>query len=136
MIKYTFIFEYEGGRYIKQVSALSLKEVVNSWANLIGSEIPKFNKQKRMALLEEAQIQEPTSISGMENVWYIKKILHRIEEHADGALSIKRYKQQLRALIQIRDLGKEFKIAMGTITKFKVCKTCNRLHKCRNKWIL
>ncbi|MFA4871202.1 MAG: hypothetical protein WC623_23585 [Pedobacter sp.] len=50
----------------------------------------------------------------------IKKILQGVEEQGNGALSKNRYREQLRGLIQLRKLGKEFKIAMGTITKFKV----------------
>lgn len=75
----------------------------------LNSSVPE---QKLMAIFGNFENEAPVEV--------IKKILHGIEQHADGALSIKRYKQQLRALIQIRDLGKEFKIAMGTITKFKV----------------
>jgi predicted transposase YdaD len=69
-------------------------------------------EQKLMAIFGNFDNEAPVEV--------IKQILQGIEEQGDGELSVKRYRQQLRALIQLRKLGKEFKIAMGTITKFKV----------------
>ena len=73
------------------------------------SELPE---QKLLAIFGNFDNEPPIEV--------IKKILHGIEQQADGELSVQRYRQQLRALIQLRKLGKEFEIAMGTITKFKV----------------
>ena len=71
MKRYTFIFEYEGGTYIKQVSALDIKSAIEMWSNLLGPEIPNFNKKKKIQLLKESQLSEPTPIAGMENVWHL-----------------------------------------------------------------
>jgi hypothetical protein len=75
----------------------------------LNSSVPE---QKLMAIFGNFENEAPVVV--------IKKILHGIEEQGDGALSKSRYREQLRGLIQLRKLGKEFKIAMGTITKFKV----------------
>jgi len=69
-------------------------------------------EQKLMAIFGNFENEPPVEV--------IKKILQGIEQQADGPLNAARYKQQLRALIQLPKLGTEFKIAMGTITKFKV----------------
>lgn len=60
------------------------------------------------------------SFGNVRPVEVIKKILQGIDQQAGGALNAARYRRQLRALIQLPKLEKEFKIAMGTITKFKV----------------
>lgn len=71
MIKYTFIFEYEGGTYIKQMVASELKCAIDIWANLIGPGIPEFNKTKKAQLLKETQFYDPDLIVGMDNVWHL-----------------------------------------------------------------
>jgi len=71
MIKYTFIFEYEGGTYIKQVAASELKHAIDIWANLIGPEIPEFYKTKKTQLLKETQFHDPDPIIGIDNVWHL-----------------------------------------------------------------
>lgn len=71
MKKYTFIFEYKGGTYIKQLIATELKSAIDNWGELIGSDIPKFNKKKKKQLLNEIQMNTPVLLSGMENVWYL-----------------------------------------------------------------
>jgi len=71
MIKYTFIFEYKGGTYIRQIPAPDLKEAIGIWANLTGPEIPKFNKKKKLQLLKAIEFYEPDQIDGMENVWHL-----------------------------------------------------------------
>lgn len=75
----------------------------------LNSSLPE---QKIMAIFGNFGNEHPVDV--------IKEILRRIKQQADGEINFQRYKEQLRALIQLRKLGKEFKIAMGTITKFKV----------------
>jgi len=75
----------------------------------LNSSLPE---QKLMAIFGNFENEAPVEI--------IKKILQGIAKEADGELNAERYRAQLRALIQLRKLTKEFKIAMGTITKFKV----------------
>jgi hypothetical protein len=50
----------------------------------------------------------------------IKDILLGIEKEADGELNAKRYRQQLRGLVQLRKLTKQFKKAMAIVGTFKV----------------
>jgi predicted transposase/invertase (TIGR01784 family) len=69
-------------------------------------------EQKLMAIFANFENEAPVEV--------IKKILHGVQEQGNGELNQSRYIEQLRGLIQLRKLGKEFKIAMGTITKFKV----------------
>ncbi|WP_316814249.1 hypothetical protein [Pedobacter heparinus] len=69
-------------------------------------------EQKLMAIFANFDEEAPVDV--------IKKILYGVDEQGNGELNKSRYREQLRGLIQLRKLGKEFKIAMGTITKFKV----------------
>ncbi|WP_316811477.1 hypothetical protein [Pedobacter heparinus] len=69
-------------------------------------------EQKLMAIFANFEEEAPVDV--------IKRILHGVGEQGNGELNKSRYREQLRGLIQLRKLGKEFKIAMGTITKFKV----------------
>ena len=71
MTKYTFIFEYKGGTYIKQLFAPELKDAIIEWGELIGSDIPKFNKKNKTQLLSEIHMDAAVLLSGMENVWYL-----------------------------------------------------------------
>lgn len=80
-----------------------------SYKIFLNSTLPE---EKIMAIFGNFENEAPIDI--------IRKILNGIEQQTDGAINTQRYREQLRALIQIRKLGKEFKIAMGTITKFKV----------------
>ena len=74
----------------------------------LNSSLPE---QKIMAIFGNFENEAPVDV--------IKGILGGIEQHSDGEINCQRYKEQLRGLIQLRKLGKEFKIAMGIITKFK-----------------
>jgi len=80
-----------------------------SYKLFLNSLIPE---QKLLAVFGDFEKESPEKV--------ITQILKGIEKEADGELNRLRYREQLRALIQLRKLGKEFKIAMGTITKFKV----------------
>lgn len=80
-----------------------------SYKLFLNSLIPE---QKLLAVFGDFEKESPEKV--------IAQILNGIEKEADGELNRLRYREQLRALIQLRKLGKEFKIAMGTITKFKV----------------
>jgi len=71
MGKFTFIFEYKGGTYIKQIAAKELTEAVNILGQEIGPEIPKFGKKKKSRLINEIQTQVPTPLTGLENVWFL-----------------------------------------------------------------
>jgi predicted transposase/invertase (TIGR01784 family) len=74
----------------------------------LNSSLPE---QKIMAIFGNFENERPVDV--------IKEILVGIEQEADGEINCQRYKEQLRALIQLRKLGKEFKIAMGIIEEFK-----------------
>jgi hypothetical protein len=69
MTTFTFIFEYKGGTYIEQVPATGLKEAIDIWGDLVGPEIPKFGKKKKRQLIKEIQLDEPSLLTGLINVW-------------------------------------------------------------------
>ena len=70
MKKYTFIFEYKRGTYIKQISAPSLKDSILIWGSLINSsEIPGFDDLKQKQLIKQIQNETACLLDGMENVW-------------------------------------------------------------------
>lgn len=69
MEKYTFIFEYKRGTYIKQVVAGSLEEATIKWASLIDdAEIPGFDDLKQKRLKEEIQKELPCKLNGIRLV--------------------------------------------------------------------
>lgn len=80
-----------------------------SYKTFLKSPVPE---QKLLAVFGDFEQESPESV--------ITQILNGIENEADGELNRLRYREQLRALIQLRKLGKQFKTAMGTITTFKV----------------
>ncbi len=69
MLKFTFIFEYNGGTYINQISALTLIDAIRNWADEIGPEIPNFKSREKQQLNNEIKIENPSLLSGLENVW-------------------------------------------------------------------
>jgi hypothetical protein len=77
VIKYTFIFEYEGGTYVKQVSAPDLKLAMYTWASLVGFDIPGFNYRRKKQLISGIESEEPTLLMGLENVWHSFFLLGR-----------------------------------------------------------
>ena len=84
MIKYTFIFEYKGGTYIKQVVATSLNEAIDAWAELVGPEIPKFGKKRKKRLFEQMKHDRPIPLDGLENIWCMSFLMGK----ASGLLNI------------------------------------------------
>lgn len=100
-----YVIEEENLRF--QYHLVALQQY--SYKIFLKSRLPE---QKLMAIFGNFEKEKPVEV--------IRQILLGIDADADGELNAKRYREQLRALIQLRKLGKEFKIAMGTITKFKV----------------
>jgi hypothetical protein len=81
MITYTFVFEYRGGTYIKQVEAIDLEVAIDTWAKMVGSDIPKFPKKMRTQLLIELKEQIPTLLTGLKNVWYYHLMIGKFFGH-------------------------------------------------------
>lgn len=69
-------------------------------------------EQKLMAIFGNFDHQPPVEV--------IKDILRGIEKEADGKLNTLRYIEQLRGLVQLRKLTKQFKKAMAITGTFKI----------------
>ncbi len=72
MEKYTFVFEYKRGTYIKQIESGNLKEALKKWSKLINiSEIAGFDSEKLEQLQKEIQneAESPRLLDGMDDVW-------------------------------------------------------------------
>ena len=70
MIKYTFLFEYEGGTYIKQVKEVNLRKAMPIWAQLVAHDIPSFGVRRRRQLMNIIDVEGPVLLDGLENVWF------------------------------------------------------------------
>jgi len=75
----------------------------------LNSPIPE---QKLLAIFGNFDHQPPVEV--------IKEILKDIEKQAEGELNTLRYIQQLRGLVQLRKLTKQFKKAMAIVGTFKI----------------
>lgn len=77
MKQYTFIMEYRGGTYISQVNDANVKSALLNWAKGLNiREIQNMgilSKNELIKLTEEED--EPTLISGMNNVWCVSGTL-------------------------------------------------------------
>ncbi|EDM35021.1 hypothetical protein PBAL39_08080 [Pedobacter sp. BAL39] len=72
----------------------------------------KSPEQKLLAIFGNFDTTPPVDV--------IKEILQGVTAHKKGQLNTNRYVKQLRALVQLRKLNKEFKTAMAITTKFKI----------------
>ena len=71
--KYTFILEFRGGTYIKQVSKKSIKKAFNKWISILTSEsYKKYFSTKEQKFFKENSInlEQIVPLEGIENVWY------------------------------------------------------------------
>ena len=69
---FTFIANYKGGVYIRQVAAKDLVPACHVWAEHIVSkqDIPKLNGQAFLqAFKEDMELLPPVSLQGTSNVW-------------------------------------------------------------------
>ena len=70
MEKYTIVFEFKGGTYISQYHASNIKEAVLLWAkNSDNGSIPNISIIEKQQIYNSLLEDEPTSLSGIENVW-------------------------------------------------------------------
>lgn len=72
MNTFTFIANYKGGTYIRQVEAQDLIAAGHSWAEKLTEEqdIPELNSHKFLkALREDIEELPPQAIQGIPNVW-------------------------------------------------------------------
>ena len=70
MEKYTFIFEYKKGTYIKQVESRNLIDAIRLWScQLNATDIPDFDDKKQKQLQHEIALEDPIALYGMNNVW-------------------------------------------------------------------
>ena len=76
MALYTFIFEFDGGTYISQIKARSLKSAVKSWAKKIAKDSPLTLPEKTCRVLTDAIAGDPpTPVSGLANVWCLTALV-------------------------------------------------------------
>ncbi len=76
MALFTFILDYNGGTYIHQIKARSLRIAPVKWASTLEeSEIPGFGKQGKKQLILDLQNDEPVGIQGTSNVWCISALV-------------------------------------------------------------
>ncbi len=69
---YTFILEFRGGTYIKQLSGRNLNIAIRSWAKeLIHDNIKYLGPQGLMSILKRIKTIEPLALDEMVNVWFI-----------------------------------------------------------------
>ncbi len=69
MALFTIVFDFDGGTYISQVRAASVKGVIKKYAaNLIANDaIGTLSTRQKLALSIEDE--EPVAIEGVRNVW-------------------------------------------------------------------
>jgi hypothetical protein len=80
MALFTCIMEYEGGTYISQVEAVSVKAACLSWArNLDVSQIAGLGAKGKLLLIEEMRgdSNRIVSIEGVSNVWFVGALIRR-----------------------------------------------------------
>jgi hypothetical protein len=73
MFSYTFIADYKGGTYVRQVSANSISEAFEKWAEKIieQEEIPLKNKTTFLNSLQDDLAETPPAcLENTPNVWY------------------------------------------------------------------
>jgi hypothetical protein len=71
MNRYTFITEFRGGTYISQVKETNLRAAMILWGMNLDLEQIKFLGEKgKSELQKELENESPTSIDGVENVWF------------------------------------------------------------------
>ena len=75
MNKYTVIWEYRGGTYIKQVNACAAESVLIAWSRaLISGEIPGIGTKRLASLTKEIAkdtegLYAPIALTGLTNAW-------------------------------------------------------------------
>ncbi len=67
--QYTFIFEYKGGTYIRQLQAADINKAVNIWLLVIAQDVPDLSAVEEKKLINEIKRETPTLLSNMDNVW-------------------------------------------------------------------
>ncbi|WP_175632510.1 hypothetical protein [Pedobacter ghigonis] len=70
MKKYTFIFEFKNGTYIKQLLSSNLHDATTEWINLLSpDDIFGMTDLIRHQLKSELSNEHPVLIAGTDNVW-------------------------------------------------------------------
>lgn len=75
MNTYTFIWDYQGGTYIKQVRAKTPYKALIAWAHMLRpGEIPGLGARRLAHLVREIvmdahDLYEPVELAGMTNAW-------------------------------------------------------------------
>ncbi|MEH3114036.1 hypothetical protein [Pedobacter terrae] len=70
MKKYTFIFEYKKGTYVKQVVSSDIQNAKIEWFNsLKADEVFGMTDDLRNIFRKQLDNDSPTLIDGMDNVW-------------------------------------------------------------------
>ncbi len=67
---FTFILDYRGGTYIRQMAGRSLKRAIQEWAeSLQASEIYRLGNSGKQDLVSALNDEQPIPIEGVQNVW-------------------------------------------------------------------
>lgn len=67
---YTFFMEFEGGTYISQVAAPSLKLAMRKWANSLDTtQIKGMGPTLKKQVIQEIEGEEATPLEGLKNAW-------------------------------------------------------------------
>ena len=78
MRKFTFIFEFEKGTYVKQFISSNLEKSLVIWFDSLNdNEIPQMNKDVKKQLEVDILNESPTPLHGMEDVWCMLFLLNR-----------------------------------------------------------
>jgi hypothetical protein len=67
---YTFLLEFKGGTYISQIEAGSPKTALTKWSESLNIvEIEGIEGKMKEQIKDDAKVQEPSLLQGMNNVW-------------------------------------------------------------------
>jgi hypothetical protein len=70
MKKYTFLFEFKKGTYVKQVLSADIRNAIIEWFHSLNSEeMSGMTDDIKNTLKIELDQEEPILIDGMDNVW-------------------------------------------------------------------
>lgn len=73
---FTFIMDYRGGTYIRQVNAPSLTKALRHWANTFDqTEVKHLGISGKRALIKASAKDSPVPIDGTKNAWCFTAIV-------------------------------------------------------------
>ena len=74
---YTFLMDFEGGTYIRQIEAPSPRQACVQWAHSIDiSKIKGLGPKGKFSLSEQIEDEEITPINETINTWCVSALIH------------------------------------------------------------